>query len=236
MPYYQQISLHILIKLKMSSMNSLCGSFIAKMDDTTEVLPQNIQLCPLQVYVHSNQTAVILQWSGKALCIQSAYSLLYNRGERHTVVILVVSDVCFPPALKDSIFNVLHVLITSALLSFTTLIFVFDKQLPSFPKQYYQHCTIIFSQVQVFLFHCPLGESQLLIFTKNGKLENVKQEKFQLESSRNGEAEHISFHSESEFLGVFIPPSTREKGTNQSFIDIDPQRLFHFPFPFLVGL
>lgn len=172
------------------------------MDDTTEILPQNIQLCPLQLYVHWNQTAVILQWSGKALSIQSAYSLLYNRGERHTVVTLVVSDMCFPPALKDSIFNVL---ITSALLSFTTLVFVFDKQLPSFPKQYYQHCTIIFSQVQVFLFHCPLGDSQLLSFMK---LENMKQGKFQLESSRNGE-ESIFFSIMSlnfwEYLSLFQP-------------------------------
>lgn len=104
--------------------------------------------------------------------------------ERDTLLLPWLSLTCFPPALKDSIFNVLHVLITSALLSFTTLAFVFDKQLPSFPKQYYQHCTIIFSQVQVFLFHCPLGDSQLLIFMK---LENMKQGKFQLENSRNGE-------------------------------------------------
>lgn len=41
--------------------------------------------------------------------------LLYNIGETHCVA-LVASDTCFPPALKDSIFNVLHVLITPALL------------------------------------------------------------------------------------------------------------------------
>lgn len=41
-----------------------------------------------------------------------------------------------------------------------------------------------------------------MIFIKNGKLENVEQENFQLESSRIGEAEHIFFHCESKVLRV----------------------------------
>lgn len=170
------------------------------MDDTTEILPQSIQLFPLQVFVYSNQTVEVLQWSRKAPCIQSTQPLLYNIGETHCVA-LVASDVCFPPALKDSIFNVLHVLITPALLK-GWFVFIFHKQLPSFPKRYYQHYEIIFSEVQVSLFHCPSEDSQLLIFMKNEKLENVKQENFQLESSRNGEAEHTFFHCESKILRV----------------------------------
>lgn len=50
------------------------------------------------------------------------------------------------------------------------LVSVFHKQLPSFPKHYCQHCAIIFSQVQVFPFHCPLEDSQLQISWRMGSL------------------------------------------------------------------
>lgn len=62
-----------------------------------------------------NHSTEILEWSGKALCIQ-VHTPCFVAKERRIVVTLVASDVCFPPALKDSIFNVFRVLITSALL------------------------------------------------------------------------------------------------------------------------
>lgn len=93
------------------------------MDDTTEILPQNIQLFLLQVCDSTNHTQKSCSGLGR-LCVYKVHTKTNNwkpvlssiTEKRHTVVTVVASEVCFPPALKDSIFNVLHVLITSALL------------------------------------------------------------------------------------------------------------------------
>lgn len=71
------------------------------MDDTTEILHQNIQLFSLRFV--SIQIRLQKSCSGQGkLPVHKVHSpSLYNRGERHTVVTLVASDVCFPPALRD---------------------------------------------------------------------------------------------------------------------------------------
>lgn len=63
---------------------------------------------------------------------------------------------CFPPALKDPIFNVLQVQITPALLNVHSQLppffCIFHRKLPGFPMQHYQHNEIIFSKIQVSPF------------------------------------------------------------------------------------
>lgn len=137
-------------------------------------------------------------------------------------------DMCFPPALKDPIFNVLQLQITPALLNVYSQLppffCIFHRKLHGFPKQYYQHDEIMFSEIQASPFHCPLGNSQLLSFTKNRKLDKMRQENVQLGSSRNGKANQIFFHCQCKIFEsavVLAPPSRSDKGTEQSISNTD---------------
>lgn len=98
--------------------------------------------------------------------------LLYHVGERHcaTPVASGVYNVCFLLSLKKTVFNILQVQITLVLLNVYTQLrpffCIFHRELSGFPNKYPQHNEIIFSEIKVSPFHCPLGNSQCLSFAK----------------------------------------------------------------------
>lgn len=107
---------------------------------------------------------------------------------------------CVPPALEDTIFNLFQVQIPPALLNvygqLPPFFCIFHRKLPGL-----EHDEITFSEIQVSPFHCPLGTSQLLSFTKNKKLDKIRQGNLQSGNSKNGEVK-IFYYFQSEILRV----------------------------------